>query len=103
MKKLLSLVLFAGLLVGMALPALATRPENRGNHYDRWLERREARQDARQERRAQIRERIRLYIAEAHPRGTSPKPTNGVPEPSSALVFGAGLLVASGVMRKRRN
>jgi len=92
MKKLLSVLLFAGLMFGMALPAFATRPENSSNRYEEWLQ-----------RRAELRERIRIYIAEANPRGTRPEPSNPMPEPSSALIFGAGLLVAGGVARKRRN
>ena len=57
MKNLLITAVFAGLTLGVALPALA---------------------------------------------GEDPRPTPAVPEPSSALIFGAGLLVASQVARKRR-
>lgn len=82
MKSMLSALLAAGLILGMAAPAAAS---------DGYLER--------------LLRLIRVKIQQAieyNEIDLEPRPVSAVPEPSSALVFGGGLLIASQIARRRR-
>ena len=78
-KSLLSLAVFAGLSFALAAPASA------GSSWWDWWKKKD-----------------RDYDKCKWIKCDKPDPGPAVPEPSSALIFGAGLLVASQVARKRR-
>lgn len=79
--KMLTVVAVAGFLAAVSVPAEA---KSRAERYKEWQEQQEQNKEV--EKRGDVK----------------PRPIPGVPEPSSALVFGAGLLVASQVARRRR-
>lgn len=95
MNRWMSVLVCVGILAGLSAPAAA-----RGSFYDWWVN--ESTQ--REQLIAAIKEKLKQINQETYSvEGTTDtRPVSPTPEPSSALVFGAGLLVASQIARKRR-